>query len=244
MNTNGLNIRDWDTQIYRVFSLDWFKDMITRKRNGLVRTSKWDDPFENYLLKCKVDMGDGSIADLESILNAWYGQCWTFQRDSDAMWRIYSSRKTGIRVSTTIRKLFAAMCDTTDTFARHKYFIGEVQYESRADIEKFLKTTSFVQLVDAGRADIMARTLCTKRKEFDHEKEVRILFFETGNVHSRAVINFPFAYDEVLDEVVCDPRLEPAEFEKLRTELGRLGCTLSIGQSDLYKIDEVTIPLQ
>ena len=38
-----------------------------------------------------------------------YGQCWTKTRESDAMWRIYSPNKNGVRIMTTPRKLLTAL---------------------------------------------------------------------------------------------------------------------------------------
>lgn len=241
MQSNGLNIDDWDDPIFRVFSLHWFKDMITQRSNGLVRTSKWDDPFENFFLRCNVRTENGELASLQPIHDGWYGQCWTMDRDSDAMWRIYSHDKGGIRVSTTIRRLFSAVCDTKDEFAKLKFFIGAVEYKGRQQIERFIRDTSFWDLAHGGLADKFARTLCIKRLEFSHEKEVRLLIQDVDHKHGD-VLNVPFNY-EVLDDAVCDPRLEPAEFERVKNELGGLGCTLPITQSDLYKIDAMTISL-
>jgi len=220
MQSNGLNINgaDWDVPIYRVFPLHWFKDMITNRTNGLVRPYMWDDPFENFFLKCKVKTATGELGSLKPIHDGWYGQCWTMHRDSDAMWRIYSSDKMGIRVSTTIRKLFAAVCDTTDNFAKHKYFIGKVEYKDRSKIEQFIKTTSFRDLAFGGQSDKFAQTLCIKRPEFEHEKEVRLLIQDVEHKVHADVLTIPFAYDSVLSEVVCDPRLDSATFDRLKNE--------------------------
>jgi hypothetical protein len=165
-------------------------------------------------------------------------------RDSDAMWRIYSSDKMGIRVSTTIRKLFAGVCDTTVEFAKLKYFIGKLEYEDRSKIEQFIKTTSFGDLAFGGQGDKFARTLCIKRPEFEHEKEVRLLIQDPEHKVHTDVLTLPFAYDSVLSEIVCDPRLDSATFDRLKKDFFGLGCSLPIGQSDLYKIDEMTIRLE
>jgi hypothetical protein len=243
MQSNGLNIDDWDAPIYRVFSLRWLKDMITQGRNGLLRPSKWDDPFENCFLKCKVQTDSGEVGSLKPIHDGWYGQCWTMHRDSDAMWRIYSWNKRGVRVSTTIRKLFTAVCDLNDEFARLKYFIGRVEYQERAEIERFLRATSFTDVSLGGQADGFASTLCVKRLEFAHEKELRVLIQDVEHKESGDVLNIPFAYGRVLNDAALDPRLDLATFDTLKRELLDLGCSLPIKQSDLYKMDEITIRL-
>jgi hypothetical protein len=143
MVTNGLKIDNWDTPVYRVFSLRWFKDMITYRRNGLVRTSKWDDPFENFFLKSTVRTQSGEIGSLRPIHDGCTGN-------------------TG---------------------------------------------------------------LCVDRKQ------------------SGDVLNIPFAYDQILDDVALDPRLDQVAFETLKADLLSLECCLPITQSDLYRIDEVLMPL-
>ena len=105
MEDNGINIVDWEATIYRVFSMQWFTHLITTRTNGLVNPSMWEDPFENFFLKNKAIASDGSVISLESLTESWYGQCWTRNRDSDAMWRIYSPSKDWVRVSTTINKI-------------------------------------------------------------------------------------------------------------------------------------------
>jgi hypothetical protein len=152
MRTNGLNIKDWDAPIYRVMPVYRFQEMLKTKTTGLSRPSLWDDPFENFYLKCKVRLRTGEIASLKGISSKWYGQCWTKNRDGDAMWRIYSPNKDGPRVATTIKRLFSEIYDVKEVFATLKYFIGEVQYEDRRQIEDFLRRTPFVSLAFGGRA--------------------------------------------------------------------------------------------
>ena len=63
MESNCL-VEDPDAPIYRVFPLRWFKDIVLNKRIGLVRPSSWGDPFENFVLKCKVRISDSELASL------------------------------------------------------------------------------------------------------------------------------------------------------------------------------------
>lgn len=241
---SGLNIVDWNQPIYRVLSIQRFKEMIATKTIALVRPSKWDDPFENFFLKCKVNIGGGQIGSLRQIQEKWYGQCWTTNSDSDAMWRIYSPCKDGVRISTTIGRLFSAIYDTNDKFAQLKYFIGVVEYKTRKEIEEFIRRTSFMDLALGGQADKFALTLCVKRPEFSHEKEVRLLINDVEAENHGDVLSIAFDYEKLLVDVALDPRLEGPRFEGLRSELISLGCSLPIAQSDLYKIDDMMIALE
>lgn len=245
MEENGIDVTDWDVQIYRVFTLGRFRDLLQTNKNGLVHPSKWCDPFENFFLKCKAQTPTGELVSLESISAGWYGQCWTKNRDSDAMWRIYSPKKDGVRASTTIRKLLSAIYDTSDKFRDLKYFIGVVKYMERPEIENFLSATAFTDLAVGGQPHNFARTLCIKRPEFAHEHEVRLLIHDAeNNMGIGGVVNVDFDHAAVFDEVTLDPRLPTPEFESAREELIASGCKLPISQSDLYRINEAVIRLQ
>jgi hypothetical protein len=240
---NGIDIVDWDAAIYRVFHLKWFMELLKTKRNGLVRPSKWDDPFENFFLKSYAEDSDGKRISFESLANDWYGQCWTENKDSDAMWRIYSANKDGIRVSTTIRKLFASFYDTADKKASLKYYIGKVKYRSRADIENFLRKTSFSKIMMGKPTRGFAEMLCIKRLEFDHENEVRLLYCNCNEKASKEVEVFPFDPDTIIDEVALDPRLSKENFDRQKALIRSHPYSFRITQSDLYRITQMTIRL-
>lgn len=242
MEDNVINIDDIDTPIYRIFTLDRFTEIIKSRENGLVHPSKWDDPFENFFLKNNAQMANGEIVSLSSISESWYGQCWTKNKDSDAMWRIYSAGKTGVRVETTVRKLFVSFYDASDRFASLKYMIGSVEYKSRSEIESFLGSTTFLQLSLGGQSREFAKTLLIKRPEFEHENEVRLLFQDVDKIKgSHGVATFHFDWANILSEVALDPRLTESQFITEKQNLESLGCTIPITQSDLYKFTSVTV---
>jgi hypothetical protein len=242
---NGINIGNWDTPIYRIFQVDYLKELIKAHKNCLVQPQKWDDPFENFFLRSECVNKKGEHISLSSIHNDWYGQCWTTVKESDAMWRIYSPNKNGARVSTTVRKLFDKFYDYTDKRACLKYFIGEVRYISRADIEQFLNDTTFQDLSFGGMPHGFAKTLCMKRPEFTHESEVRLLFQDIEpKIGVNGLAYFPFNSNIILDEIALDPRLLDNEFEMTKTDLVNLRCTVPIIQSDLYQMTPATIRLE
>jgi hypothetical protein len=239
--SENCNVGNPDRPIYRVFSMHWFKDMIANKAMGLVRPSMWDDPFENFLLQCKVRLPDG-IASLAGLRERWYGQCWTSDPNSDAIWRIYSPKLDGVLVKTTARKLFTAFCDPDDDFAQLKFFLAKVQYMSKRRIEKFLEEATFRSLAWGGQNNKFAQTLLVKRPEFKHEKEVRLLFCDAEKTLTGDVYVIPFQYDAVLSDATLDPRLTKTQFKRRKKVLEKMGCSIPIKQSNLYKIkDELVI---
>lgn len=242
-NVIGIGINDLDRKIYRIFSISRFKELLNTKKLVLVNPEKWDDPFENFFLQANAVEPNGELVSLDSIAKSWYGQCWTFTEDSDALWRIYSPKKDGIRVTTTVRKLFALIWNEADEFRSLNYFIGSVKYNSRTEIERFMSNTSFWDIALGGQNDGFARLLCMKRNEFEHENEVRILI-RNNNHGSGGCYGVDIEVQNVFEEICLDPRLEDEVFETLKTEIEQLSNSIPITQSELYKVTFNPIRLQ
>lgn len=242
---NIFDIPDSDAPIYRIYSKRWFLDLLNSRENGLVKPRIWDDPFENFFLRSEVTGLDGEKISIENLAENWYGQCWTLNADTDAMWRIYSPDKDGIKVKTTVRKLFDNFYDVHDTFADLKYLIGRVQYKTEAEIVKLMERSTFTGIVLGGQATGFARLLCIKREAFEHESEVRLLFQDLDPKRARgAATRFKFDVNTVCDEVALDPRLDQTEFDAMEAEIKSAGCTLPVSQSTLYRAPKFNLALE
>src|SRR5665213_451263 len=107
-NRIGLFEEEFDLPIYRIYRLDRFEQLLKTNTDVLVNPSRWADPFENFFLsRTAVQDISGSIR-LENLASDWYGQCWSFYEETDAMWRIYSPttqriEHTGVTVKSSIR---------------------------------------------------------------------------------------------------------------------------------------------
>ncbi|HCI6059315.1 Protein of uncharacterised function (DUF2971) [Klebsiella pneumoniae] len=235
---NIIKMDSLDIPIYRIFSFKRFEELITQKQLVLVKPSMWDDPYENFILKTEVDYSNGEIASLEDLNRTWYGQCWTENIDTDAMWRIYSHRKDGVRVKTTARKLFSAVYDDTDKYANLKYFIGKVEYKDKSEIINIMNSITFSEMILGGQNNIFAEFLCIKRTEFNHENEVRIL---VDDIHDKKGLNGLYKIDiepnDLFDEICLDPRLSNANVTTLTSHIKSIGVNAKIIQSDLYKFN-------
>ncbi|WP_272524383.1 DUF2971 domain-containing protein [Providencia sp. PROV216] len=235
---NVLHINDIDIPIYRIFSIERFKEMIKTNELGLVRPSMWEDPYENFFLKTQVDFGNGDLASLEEIEKTWYGQCWTQNEDTDAMWRIYSREKDGIRVKTTVRKLFSAIYDNSAAFPDLQFFIGKVQYKTKQEIIQLIETITFTDVYLGGQNDKFAKLLCIKRDSFEHENEIRILINEPDSTTELdKIYKVSIKPEDLFDEICLDPRLFKNDFLNLKADIELMGVKTKIIQSDLYKLD-------
>ncbi|MDB4914686.1 MAG: hypothetical protein JWM95_2330 [Gemmatimonadetes bacterium] len=238
----NLKTADLDQNIYRIFGLQRFLELTETSLNTLVRPRLWDDPFENALLSAPAATSTGSPFTF-GFRDSLYGQCWTTKRDSDAMWRIYSSDKAGVRLRTTIRALVASLRDTCVTFPELSCFIGRVEYLSQTKLMSRLGDPSVaaaLSLDPTGRGQ--ATSLLMKRTEFSHEREVRLVHFThdpaiTGDVY-QYTCDAPFLFDEV----AFDPRLSPQLLALYAQHVRTLGFA-NVIQSPLYRLPTLRIRL-
>ena len=245
MENNGLAIDDWDAPIYRTYSLEYALALFKSGTNGLVHPSRWDDPFENFFLKNGAVDENGNLVALDEVHKDFYGQCWTIEEESDALWRIYSQTKGGVCISTTIRKLFESFYNPTDPYASQKYFIGRVKYVTRDELDDFIDNISFLDKSMGGQAKSIAETFLIKRKAFEHEKEIRLLFYDyqkdTGK--DRLAV---FGLDQpnsVVDKVLLDPQLPQIVADAHEAGLKHAGCLVPISRATLYDAPSKPIKL-
>lgn len=241
---------DLDRNIYRVFSFDRLKQIFDTSQITLVKPKLWDDPFENFILNSTGVLPNGSEFQI-AFRNNFYGQCWSLTKESDAMWRIYSPEKNGIKIKTTIRKLFEPLFNVSGSHRKsngnvynHSSFIGRVKYQGVEKLMKMLKdkdrmSNKVYDQTGWGQAS----SFYFKRWAFRHENEVRIMF----NKHSENDDDlFKYAIDpiEMIDEIVFDPRMKTDEYEIKKQEIVSWRYNKKIIQFGLYKIKEFRIELR
>ncbi|MBS1611414.1 MAG: DUF2971 domain-containing protein [Bacteroidetes bacterium] len=237
-NLIHLSIEDLDLPIYRIFTFERLKQIFSSNALCLVRPSMWDDPFENWLLRSKFILDDNSEAYFLSN-DSFVGQCWSLLEESDAMWRIYSPCKGGIKVKTTIRKLLLSLINNGIEDRENEYskFIAKVKYLNVDAIKQEFQYNADEYI----RTNIgQAKTHSFKRSEFAHENEVRLLFKKENGV-ANGLYNLSISPNELFDEIVIDPRCkEIIEVEKQILELGYEG---PVTQSSLYKFMDIEVKI-
>ena len=251
MNDNliFLTEADLDLPIYRIFSFPRLVEIFNENKMTLVKPKKWDDPFENFILNSTGILPDGREYQID-FREHFFGQCWTLSRENDAMWRIYSHDKDGVKVKTTIRKLFLPLFELGRHYRKingNDYnlssFIGKVKYD---------KTQSLIAMLeDAERMSNkifdqtgwgQASTFFFKRLAFRHEKEIRIIY----NCHTNRqddIFKFDIDPIDLFDEIVFDPRMKEEVYKEQKDLLISLGYNKKVFQSKLYKLKKFTIAL-
>jgi hypothetical protein len=218
-----------DKPIYRIMPVNRLLQCFSENKLILVPPSKWDDPFENWMLGSDVECSStGQIGDMKRIRDQIYGQCWTQHSETDAMWRIYSPSKEGAKVKTTPRKLLEALKANAGESADVHCFIGKVQYMNENKLEASLKNIYIPNTNGSG----IAETLLYKREEFSHEKEIRIVYTNgTGEIYP-----VPIDPNNMFDEITFDPRIDLHLYETSKVALESKGFSGRIAKSTLYEL--------
>ena len=218
--------KDLDTQIYRVMPAHRLFEIFESKQLTLVQPGKWDDPFENLILKGLINGVLERFPASKVFRNDIFGQCWTLQRESDAMWRIYSQDKNGVRVRCTIRTILESIHQFNPDANFNSIFIGKVEYLTQKDL------ISKLMLVEDIYGREAAKSLLYKRLEFKHESEVRLIC--TSGVGENCKLSID--PHKVFDEIVFDPRMNQHIYKAYSELLISQGFAGRVSKSVLYQL--------
>ena len=199
---------DMKKSLFRILSFDGLLQMLNENANYLVKTSRWEDVYENFILK-EVLKRDGKETTLNSLSDIFYGQCWTSRKSSDAMWRIYSPDKKSVRIKTRLGKLYNMISPNDGAF-----IVGQVRYYSQAKIEEDI--SNLPVLTKGEIITLIIQSLFTKRNSFSHEVEYRVIYvanLDKENVDSPAK---PFLINPIdfVENIYFDPRADDAYVER------------------------------
>lgn len=240
--------------VYRIYALDRFKTLVATGLDALVHPTKWDDPFENFML-ARTEIEDPvsrTAIPLKNLADDWYGQCWSLTSESDAMWRIYSPSGAGrgVKVRSTIRKLFDNLRAVGPAEWPQQFFVGRIRYVRQDELDQLMARLTFADVAAGGQSTGFAELLCLKRDTFAHENEVRLIYQDMAlpepprrRLGVGGVFNYALDAHLLFDEVVLDPRLDDGEFLDMKAALQGVGCRLPIRKSSLYEVPRYVIPM-
>ena len=232
-------MESFDLVMYKYIPLKYVLNMLETGKIRFDNIKKWEDVYENFVDKEDIYLLNSKLEILPS--RVYYGQSWTVQEESDAMWRIYSGAKQSVRVMTTyplIHRIFADWNNQhRDNIIRKT--IDYVNYADEDEINKWLLSNTpmnhwaYLELHDEG--------LFIKRREFEHEREVRVIMQFDKKVEENFV-ELDFDPNKVFCEIVIDPRVNEGEFIRQRDSLAERGYDGDrIRKSTLYDFQRVKL---
>lgn len=236
-----------DRPIYRFIRFEHFLSMLINKKKWISQTTLWDDVYENFLGKVTFNYGKVPLSNRGYIYN-FYGESWTMQNENDALWRIYSNDKKSIRIKSSIRKVIGCCTNEFDVNTESITYctIGRVKYLTSNKINEWIK--SFQNPILG--SNVLLESLFIKRKEFEHEKEVRLIVHKKSDQseESKGILRnhllLKINLNEVVDEITFDPRLTNEEYFIFKNVIEKLGFKNKIKKSKLYDLDLPEINIQ
>lgn len=157
-----------------------------------------------------------------------FGQCWSLNGESDALWRIYSPNKEGLMIETTVKNF---------------HLIKDISYGMLAPIIYYDDLRTALETVSNSNRYKMFGNALIKRKAFEHELEVRLLVVNNersiGKHYSGDVTRIDLDLDpfNFIDGITIDPRASDWFVYTIQDYCQRLGFKTAPQRSRLYTKD-------
>lgn len=230
--------------VYKYLTFEQFIDLVEMKRLYLKNIKLWEDCYEgdalqefekylfNNILYINGDIPDKINQYVEAKIKSIFAQSWTkMTNESDALWRIYSPQKTGVRIKIRREYIYKQIKSLEKSKLYYAFDEGSVEYDKKIDYDAYKNKDSFENnfIVDE------MSYLCMKRKAFEHEEEYRFTIrynmmhnnsfqktLKKGDseilLNGVSEFNYPEVIyyelqNEMIDQVLLDPRA-PEYFEE------------------------------
>ena len=229
----------FDLVMYKYIRLEYVLNMLDTEVFRFDNIKKWEDVYENFVDKETINLLNSKLSELPN--TEYYGQSWTSQEESDAMWRIYSDAGQAVRVKSVFPLVHNIFGEWSENHQDNPIWptIDYVSYADEEEINKWLLSNTpmnhwaFIELQGEG--------IFIKRHEFEHEKEIRVIF-RTDNMAPQEYIELDFDPTKVFREIVIDPRVDNDEFIRQRDLLVAHGYDINkIRKSTLYDFQKVSL---
>jgi hypothetical protein len=215
-----------DDKVYRYINLKQFLYYIENNKTYLTRISSWDDTWEAPSRKIPTQQYNGKLEfPLYCASMDLFGQCWTLKTESDAMWRIYSPLKDGIKIGTSIKK-FELIEGLKHSVIHKVLYYGNL----KEGLERAKNISGFGQMFADG---------LIKRDAFEHEKEVRLITRNDERMIGKYIaegdfLEYELEYKDFIEEIVIDPRADDYFVDTIKSYCKRAGLKIIPYKSDLY----------
>jgi hypothetical protein len=207
-------------KIFRYVNIKQFMSMVENQKTNFTHVIDWEDTWEVPLKRIPVDSEMGESDEVFENYKYVFGQCWSKNGNSDAMWRIYSPNKEGILIQSTVKKLLDSINLDYGLVASVIYY--DDLYESICELSE-----------KAYDADLAGALL--KRKAFRHEEEIRILSMFPYNNEQDKYIEVNLEPNRLIEGIILDPRCDNWYLDIMVKYCKRAGLEVCPYKSDLYE---------
>ena len=211
--------------LHRIELLDRFFQILDNKEIVMVQPKCWTDPMENIIFNARI-IKDG-VPFEHPAKDKIYGQCWSYEGDSYALWQIYTTkpddtgvtkRHPGIRITTHLDRL-----EQLSDVNQGDFYYGVVNYMYKKDMAKLPKDKEFIKCLQSLTInDEHLKSLLIKRYSYNYENEVRLLAIpDKGLVDAinERICRIKIDPTAFISSVQADPSLSAEEFKELKEKL-------------------------
>lgn len=226
-----------DTKIFRYISFFSLLAMLEEHTMPFRKVTKFDDPWEaaiRHLMRSQPEKQDA----IRLVMEKTFVSCWSLksQKDSDALWRIYSQDKLGICIESTIGDLTSALENSHGPIDEMQGAIAPIVYENQYD---FILGNIFGRKNFDDYGDIL--WACNKRPAFMHEDEIRVMVISKTIYENDICVLREINANRLINKIWLDPRLEEWNVSALNAYFKRIN--ISCERSDLYAVKDFMIKM-
>lgn len=172
--------------LYRFMSFEQFVDLVENEKLILVNPELWEDPYESFLFT-KLKTLDGfkelvsafetlnienipvKMSSIFAANNTTYAQSWSILPESDALWRIYDTNKSAVRIKVKFDKFQKLKED-------NKNYLSYSIIEYVNEINCINQTEQLYKDDNNFKSAKIVYPFCVKRHAFAHEMEFRLFY--------------------------------------------------------------------
>lgn len=214
---------DLDAPIYMNVPLEFVIDIIRSRKLKVYKFSNWKDIYDNYGVQPKLNSNGEYAPILESFLDVFFSQSWTYADDAKTMRRLgvssiydnnYDTQNdVVVRIKTTVKKICDVLCvyDREDQNEGNKIerkklrravYVREVSYLPSVEIEKRI----FKQNSDEYNGNYVIDSFFIKRTNFCFERELRIVIGlqSDDNEVNEDYLSFSVDPNDFIEEYMID----------------------------------------
>jgi len=205
-------------QVYRYMPVHRLWQVLATRRLYFMRNTKWDDPFEGFLVK-RFGASFGGRHSYVNLNSHKFFLCCSLIREKDHLWRNYTPNKDGVVVTLNVNALLKA---------NPSMLCRRIEYPKRSEIDDLIRKIDKKALPLRRILDLFFM----KRLAFQDEQEIRFLLQDRTSKDD--VVPVSIEIDKIIEGVLFDPRMDKDTFNYHRQFIkDRFGIS-KISHSSLY----------
>lgn len=204
-----INDKDLDKNIYRIYPMHRFLELLDYKKLTLVKPKLWKDPMETIIFDASFNLfAQKGFSD--KYKDNYYAQCWTLNYESYALWNEYAPLHNGVRVRTTLRKLIELIKSQKDQ-SNDTWFLGAVNYRPIRLVKQWInENLPYVESICLPKKPYgHIYSLFIKLNQYEHENEIRLVYNAKNKISKDIDVYDEIFFEpkELFDRILLDPRM-------------------------------------